>query len=346
MQFKPDRMALWQLILSELRQFWREPGALFWTLVFPLGLAGALGLGFSNRSEPIYVIAIEAGEMPPLLQNISLLPQFAVRQLSVEAGMRALKRGEILLLVAKDSSGNFTFRFDPANSQALQAFTMLENSILKQMTAAPSLIFEPVTTQGYRYIDFLIPGLLAMSIMNSCIWGIGWTLIEYRLKKLLRRMAATPMRKTDFLLAQIVTRLLLLALELGLIIGFAYFFFNVIVQGSWAAFLLLVLAGTWAFSGLAFLMSSRTAKTSIANGLINAITLPMTIVSGIFFSYQGFPEPLKAVIKWLPLTLLSDNLRSVFNEGYGTAQVLMPAAVLFGLGSVLFAAALRIYKWQ
>ncbi|WP_448518540.1 ABC transporter permease [Rhodoflexus sp.] len=344
-------MALWQLILTELRQFWREPGALFWTLVFPLGLAGALGLGFSNRSEPIYVIAIEVGEMPPLLQSLYQLPregqpQFAIRQMSAEAAMTALKRGEILLLVAKDSSGDFTFRFDPANSEARQAFNALENMILRQTATTPPLTIAPVTTQGYRYIDFLIPGLLAMSIMNSCIWGIGWTLVEYRVKKLLRRIAATPMRKTDFLLAQMITRLLLLMLELGLMIGFAYSFFGVVLQGSWAAFALIVLAGTWAFSGLAFLMSSRTAKTSIANGLINAITLPMTVVSGIFFSYQGFPEPLVSLIKWLPLTLLADYLRSIFNEGYGLAQVALPATVLFVLGSILFTLALRIYKWQ
>lgn len=341
-------MSLRQLILTELRQFWREPGALFWTLVFPLGLAGALGLGFSNRSEPTYAIGIEAGEMPPFLQTVRQVPQskFTIRQMSRQAGQTAIKRGEILLFVGKDSSGTFAFHFDPANSQAAQAFNALENTILKQQLNASPLRIAPVTTQGYRYIDFLIPGLLAMSIMNSCIWGIGWSLIEYRMKKLLRRMAATPMRKTDFLLAQMITRLLLLALELGLLIGFAYTFFGVIVQGAWAAFLLLVLAGTWAFSGLAFLMSSRTAKTNIANGLINAITLPMTVVSGVFFSYQGFPEPLVAFIKWLPLTLLADNLRSVFNEGYGVAQVALPAAVLFGLGSLLFAVALRIYKWQ
>jgi len=341
-------MALWQLILAELRQFWREPGAIFWTLVFPIGLAGALGLGFSNRSEPAYLIAVEADEIPPFLQIVQQLPQprFVLRPMSRQASLTAIKRGEILLFIGKDSTDTFAFHFDPANSEALQAFIALENAILKQQTNAAPLRIAPITTQGYRYIDFLIPGLLAMGIMNSCIWGIGWSLVEYRVKKLLRRMVATPMRKTDFLLAQMITRLLLLSLELGLLIGFAYSFFDVLVHGSWIAFSLLVLAGTWAFSGLAFLMSSRTAKTAVANGLINAITLPMTIVSGIFFSYQGFPEWLVAVIRWLPLTLLADNLRSIFNEGYNLTQVLLPSAILFSFGSVLFAVALRIYKWQ
>lgn len=347
-------MALWQLILTELRQFWREPGALFWTLVFPLGLVGALGLGFSNRRPPIYVIAASGNNLPTFFSDKETkehaplhAPHLMLKPVHRSAGLEMLKRGEALIFAEQDDTGKLLLHFDPDNAEARQAFLAFENAVLKQHAGAlPAMQAIPVTTRGYRYIDFLVPGLLAMSIMNSCLWGIGWALVEYRVKKLLRRMAASPMRKSDFLLAQMITRLLLLAAELGTVIGFAYLFFDVRMQGSWTAFVLLVLAGTWTFSGLAFLLSSRTAKTAVANGMINAVTLPLTVVSGIFFSYRGFPEPLVAVIERLPLTLLADNLRGIFNEGYGTAQILFPAALLFGLGSVLFAVALRIYKWQ
>lgn len=339
-------MALWQLILTELRQFWREPGTLFWTFVFPLGLAGALGLGLNHRPKPTYVVGFSTKQKPFFLfseqPNAS---RIIFKAMNRDAALHALQKGEVLIFAETDSSGKLTFSFDPANSEAQQAFLILENSMLKQQHKT-SWQVAPLTTQGYRYIDFFIPGLLAMSIMNSCLWGIGWALVEYRMKKLLRRMAASPMRKSDFLLAQMITRFILLVLELGLLIAFAYGVFQVKLQGSWFAFVWLTIAGTWAFSGMAFLMSSRTAKTTIANGLINAITLPMTLVSGIFFQYQGFPEPLVAVIKWLPLTLLADNLRGIFNEGYQMSHILLPSGVLFGMGSLLFVCAMRIYKWQ
>lgn len=339
-------MALLQLILTEWRQFWREPGSLLWTLAFPIGLAAALGLGVSRSRTPIYRIGIDS-ETPLLLSRLKQVKtNFNYQVLPWKEGVKALQRGQILIFITVDSATNAVAYLDNTNSQAAQALMALENACLKQQVTKDPFQIVPVTAHGHRYIDFLVPGLLAMSIMNSCLWGIGWALVEYRMKKFLYRMIATPMRKTDFLLAQIITRVILLAIELGLLLTFAYWFFDVQLQGSWIAFITMVLAGTWSFSGMAFLLSSRTAKTAIANGIINAITLPMTLVSGIFFSYEGFPEWLQVVIRWLPLTLLTDNLRGIFNEAYSLWQVLTPAALLVGLGSTLFAIALKIYKWK
>jgi ABC-2 type transport system permease protein len=353
----PMSHPIFQIILMELRSYVREPGVIFWSIVFPIGISGVLGLGFLNRGEPVHTVAVELGRLPAGFRALEAGPgaqsSLLFTQLPPSEAMRRLQRGEVALVLATDSLGRPLYRYDPANDEARQTHLLLENALLK--TALPTLTgLEPantlgtvqaVTTQGYRYIDFLVPGLVAFGLMNSAVWGIGWGLVEYRMKKLLRRMAATPMRKWQFMLAQMLVRLLVSAVESALLIGFARLAFGVRLQGSWLAFGVVAVAGLWVFSGIGMLMGSRTQKTTVANGLVNAITLPMTILSGIFYSYQGFPDWAIAFIKLLPLTILSDTIRAVFNEGASLADVWGPTATLLGLGTALFVAGLRVFRW-
>jgi len=184
-----------------------------------------------------------------------------------------------------------------------------------------------------------------MDIMSSALWGIGWALIEIRIKKLLRRMAATPMHKSMFLASHFVTRLIVNALEFVALFLFVYFYFGVRIQGSVPALIAIFIAGNMAFAGLSILMSSRTANPRVGNGLINAITFPMTLLSGIFFSYHHFPAWAIPIVRKLPLTMLADSIRSIFNEGAGFAQVAPAAFILAATGALFFYAGMKIYKW-
>jgi ABC-type multidrug transport system permease subunit len=339
-----------QLVVANFKTFLREPGALFWSVVFPVGIAGVLGLGFLNRGGDQFRIAL-SGHVPdyllPVLQDsaqFSPEAPFLFMTMPHEEALRKLARGEISLVVQQDSAET-VFYYDPSSPEPVQAHRTLENTFLRQQVPGYRYRVEPVITQGSRYIDFLIPGLVALGLMNSCLWGIGWSLTEYRIKKLLRRMVATPMRKSTFMLAQMLTRLLISAVETGLLLVFATLAFGMQNKGGWLAFSMLFVAGLWVFSGIAILISSRTRSAQVANGLINAISLPMTLLSGIFFSYQGFPAWLVSIIRLLPLTILSDNLRSVFNEAYSPADILPAVAVMMITGTVLFVAGIRIYRW-
>jgi ABC-2 type transport system permease protein len=222
---------------------------------------------------------------------------------------------------------------------------MIEREINRQPQAQVRSSIMPITTKGNRYIDFLIPGLIAMGIMNSCLWGISWNLIEFRMKKLLRRMVATPMSKKDFLLSNLITRTLIGAFETSTLLLFAFLYFRISLEGSVLALLLIYLAGIMAFSGIAIIISSRTASSQIGNGLINAVTLPMMILSGIFFSYHNFPDWCIPFIKYLPLTLLADSIRSIFIEGAGIKEISTAFVVLTLTGVVSFFAGLKMYKW-
>lgn len=158
-------------------------------------------------------------------------------------------------------------------------------------------------------------------------------------------MVATPLKRSVFLSSHIVTRMILGGVETLLLFAFAYFYFDTEITGSILAFVLVFISGILAFSGIGILIASRTDKSEIGNGLINAVTLSMTILSGVFFNYHNFPEWAVPVIQVLPLTLLADSIRSIFIEGYGIADVLRPVLALTSIGFVTFALGLKLFKW-
>jgi ABC-type multidrug transport system permease subunit len=292
----------------------------------------------------------------------------------------ALKRGEADLIVT-DSAGRVHYHFDPLNSQAQLAYTRLSalvraagdqppatgstsddrpstpgsmasnrqsangSTARDRQEATLQADISPLTLKGVRYIDFLIPGLIAFGIMSDILWGISYTIIERRSQKLLRRMVATPMRKSNLLVSMMSIRILMNLVHAVVIILAAWLIFGVRIQGNIGALAVLFLAGNIAFTGIAVLISSRTSRTEVGNGWINAVQMPMLILSGIFFSYHNFPEWSIGAIRMLPLTALADGFRSVFNEGAGWLDVLTPAAALTLCGLACFAAGMKLFKW-
>jgi ABC-type multidrug transport system permease subunit len=205
---------------------------------------------------------------------------------------------------------------------------------------------KPLTLTGTRYIDFLVPGLITMGVMMSTMWGISYGIIEKRSKKLLRRLVATPMKKSHFLIALITVRVTMNFVEALVLILFALIAFSITIQGSISALILLFIAGNIAFAGIAVFVSSHTSNTEVGNGLINAVVMPMMILSGIFFSYQNFPDWGVKIIRTLPLTMMTDGVRSIFNEGAGYNDVAIPILVLSVIGILFFTAGLKIFKWH
>lgn len=337
-----------QLILMELKSFYRNPGIIFWAFGFPLIMAGALGTAFSQKKDAIRKIGLIGENASILAREYSEIPIpensysiFEFIPLSEDEAVLRMKRGEIQIYFSRDTE--IKYYFDPGNSESFQAYLLLER--LRSPPEINSKIIQGSNT-GSRYVDFLIPGLLALGIMNSCVWGSGWTLIEFRIKKLMRRMMSTPLPKWIFLLSHVFTRFILSGVEFIFLGIFSYFVFDVHLQGSLSALVLVFLSGNFAFSGIAILMSSRATSTQIANGLINLVTFPMTIASGVFFSYHNFPESAEKVIRYFPLTLLADSIRGIYNEGMGIHETIASIVILNILGLFFFLIGLRIYKWD
>jgi ABC-type multidrug transport system permease subunit len=364
-----------QLVLMHLREFYRVPESLFWTFLFPIGLAGLLGLAFSSdetNPKSVAVIVNTQNSTNKMIdsnnngnekidknfnqiERLQILLQTSdfkvIEVASYQEGLQAIRRGKAVIIVenkADDfnaSKDSLIFHFDKKNEEAYNTHLLLQNKLLGIEVSHKPFRTSPILIQGNRYIDFVIPGLIGLGIMNSAIWGLGYSLVEFRIKKLMRRMVATPLPRWMLLYSHFLTRYLFAFIEMFFVAIFAYFVFNVQVTGSFAAFLLLFSAGLWSFSGLAILISARTNNLIVANGLINATTLPMTLASGVFFSYQGFPDWIVKIIQVLPLTLLTDGLRQIYNEGAGIAEVADKCMILGIGGTICFLVGLKIYKW-
>jgi ABC-type multidrug transport system permease subunit len=272
---------------------------------------------------------------------------FLFYEMTWEDAMKLLKRGTMNVLIAA-AEDSVEYHFDPLNSDAeltyLKLSSIIEKGELPETNSSSKI--KPLTVTGTRYIDFLVPGLITMGIMMSCMWGISYGLIEKRSKKLLRRLVATPMRKSHFLIALITVRIIMNVIESLALLIFALIVFKMKIQGDITSLLLIYLAGNIAFAGLAVFVSSNTSNTEVGNGLINAVVMPMMVLSGIFFSYQNFPEWSLGVIRALPLTIMTDGFRSIFNEGSGIKDVMLPIVLLTVIGVAFFSAGLKIFKWH
>jgi ABC-type multidrug transport system permease subunit len=338
---------LWQLTLARWRSFFREPSAIFWTFGFPLVLAVALGIAFRNRPPDPVDVAVEAGAgAERLAQALGRATDVKVQLLPPEAAARALAPGKVALVVAPGVPR--AYRYDATRPEARVARLIVDDLLQRaDGRVDPTAVAEArITEPGSRYIDFLIPGMVGMGLMQSGLWGIGFVIVEMRTRRLIKRMVATPMRRTDFLLAFVLMRALFLVVELPVLLGFGHVVFGVPLRGSIVLLAGLAVLGSFVFAGLGLLVAARARNTQTVSGLINLVSMPMFILSGVFFSSARFPEEMQPLIHGLPLTALNDALRAVMLDGAGVGQVAAPAAVMAIWGVAAFAAALRLFRWQ
>ena len=270
-----------------------------------------------------------------------------------EEAFQHIKKGKVSLFIEtlSEEQTRVNVYFDPQNPEGSHTYLFIKDLIreseMKNSKDNGIIIKKKIIqSKGNRYIDFLVPGLIALNILNSCLWGTGWNLIELRVKKLMRRLIVTPMKRTDFMFSFAIVRIISGSLEFFLLYIFAYYYFDVVVQGSWLALLVVFLVGNIAFTGIAILTACRANNTRIGNGIVNAVTIPMMIVSGIFFSYYNFPKEMIFLVKLLPLTALADSIRIIFNEGAGIVDILYPSTILLIEGLITFLLGIKFFKWQ
>jgi ABC-2 type transport system permease protein len=341
----PSDHPLLQLTLTRFREFLREPEALFWVFIFPILLAAGLGLAFRNRPAEVLKIAAVTPELQRSLAREKLLD---VELLSAPAAEEALRTGKVALLAVPGPGGTVVYRYDNTNPEGRTARMLADSAVQRAagrtdpVASSDRLMREP----GSRYIDFLIPGLLGMNLMGSSIWGMGFSIVDARRRKLIKRLIATPMPKHYYLLSFLFSRLFMLVLEVGFLLGFGALIFKVPVRGSLLDIAVLSVLGALSFGALGLLIASRVKTIEAASGLMNLVMMPMWIVSGVFFSAQRFPDALQPVIKALPLTAAIDALRANMLQGANLAQVAPELAVLGAWMVVCFPLALYLFRWR
>jgi ABC-2 type transport system permease protein len=341
--------AIVELAKSRFRLFYREPGAMFWTFGFPIVLSIVLGIAFRNRDPEPVIVAVEASARAEHARAIlAAAPDVKVKILSADEAAGALRTGKVSLVVVPGDDAGYTYRYDPTrpDSRLARAVTddVLERGEGRKDAYTPAI--KTVTEPGSRYIDFLIPGLIGLGLMSTGLWGIGFSLAEMRTRKLIKRLIATPMRRSDFLFSFLLVRAVMLPFELVPLLLFARFVFDVGVRGSLFTLFITAMVGGLTFAVMGLLLACRSENPQIVTGLINVVSFPMYLCSGVFFSSSRFPDVLQPIIRYLPLTALNDALRETMIDGASLTTVLPKIGLVAVWGVVSFALAIRLFKWR
>ncbi len=354
-QARPTRNGRWSgflhILSVRMKELRREPEVIFWVFGFPILLALGLGIAFRNKPADVSsVVIISGAEAQDVLSMIERSPRKSSIHADVlgqSAALRGFRLGKYNLVIEPVGPSEIRYHYDPSRPDSVLARALADES-LQSAAGRKDLIETSVIASsepGSRYIDFLIPGLLGMNLMNAAMWGIGFALVDMRQRKLLKRFVATPMRRSDFLLALLSSRLVLMLIEVSLLLGFGVLAFHMRVLGSLWSILVIAAIGAISFGGLGLLTASRAQKIESASGLMNLVMMPMWIFSGVFFSGERFPAMVQPFIKALPLTALNDALRATILEGSSLVSQSGRILVLVLWGSISFALALRWFRW-
>jgi ABC transporter DrrB family efflux protein len=343
---------LGQLVLARGREFWRRPEAVFWVYGFPILMTVILGIAFRNKPAERIAVDVAAGPSAKDVEEIlGSKERFEVAIHDLDSCRQRLRTGKVELVVVPTSGAagpRYTYLLVPGRPESRLARAEVDDLLQRQAKRKDAVAVheEEVAEPGGRYIDFLVPGLLGMGLMGGGLWGIGFATVDMRIRKLLKRFLATPMRKADFLAALMLSRLVFMVPEVVILLAFAWLAFGVTIAGSLVAVLVLILLGAVTFAGIGLLVACRAQSIEAVSGLMNLVMLPMWLFSGVFFSSERFPDWLQGFIAVLPLTPLNNALRAVMLDGMSLASQWAELAILGGWAVVTFVLALRWFRWS
>ena len=342
---------LFELTATRVREFLREKEAVFWVFIFPVLMTFALGIAFRNTAPDKTFVAVEGDATNSSVSAVAAVlahaPEISSSVLPPDEAALALRSGKVAIVI-KPANDSYSLRFDPTRPESRTAKLIVDDVLqrAKGRQDVAQIGEEKIIEPGARYVDFLVPGLIGMNLMGSGLWGLGFTIVIARSRKILKRFAATPMRRSHYLLSFMLSRLVFLFLEVAAVVLFAWLAFGFTVRGSWLTVSFIILLGGFTFSGIGMLVAARPTTIEGVSGLMNFIMLPMWLLSGTFFSSERFPNVLQPFIKALPLTALNTLLRSVMNEGAPLWTNWMHVAILLGWLLISFVIALKIFRWQ
>jgi ABC-2 type transport system permease protein len=341
------RSPIVELTLARLREWVREPEAIFWAFVFPIVMSVALAVAFPRQDRrPVVVGLADVPAAAAIRGALNGRDDIVLRDVPAGDELRVIRDGEVHLVITPGEPP--TYRFDPDRTEARVARLVVDDALKRAAGRADPWVAreDPVVVAGSRYIDWLIPGLLGMNIMSTGMWGIGFSIVQARLRKLLKRLAASPMRRSDYLLAQMMARLAFLGPEAAVPLGFGALVLGMPIRGSLASIAAVCVLGAFTFTGIGLLAASRPKTLEAISGVLNMSMVPMWVLSGVFFASSNFPPVLQPFIQALPLTALNDALRAVILEGATLPQVGSELAIMGGWAVASFVIALKLFRWR
>ncbi len=346
--------AIFQIAACRLREFFREPAALFWVYGFPQVILVALGIAFTDRApDQLHVdLVTEALSEKQAEAVLSILKK--EQRLIVEPGtkqslkrLKGVKTSAVVVAVSPESSDRpprYTIHYDPDRIDSSQAQVIAEGALLRAYNSSVKITSQEERQRGGRYIDFLVPGLLAVGVMGGSLVALGYTLVEMRMRKLLRVYLATPLRKDELFLGLMLGRLGFLVPEVASVLLVSWLGFGVTVAGNFLLLLLILLVGAVAFMGIGLLLGARGRTLEAVSGWVSLLMLVQWVFCGVFFSRAVYPLEWQEWLRWIPLSALVDATRAVMQDGGGLSEVASELGILAVWSVVSFGIAIWRFR--
>ena len=346
-----------KLFIASVRMIYRDRQVLFWALAFPIIFAVVFGL-FGFEDAPEVEIELQGDRASSLYEGIEEglkgIEPFTVNE-STDASEAAahIADGETDVVVTVDGSVVHV-RYNETNFDTNRFAIAAIDQVVNEANLAAAGVTEPAVTmettaiagEDITYYDFLLPGLVAMGLMNASIGGMAVAIARFREQKILRRIMATPLDPRRFLAAQVSARLVLAVVQAALILAVGVFAFGATIHGNVAWIFVLAAIGNLIFLNIGFSIAGRAKNPDAADGMANAISLPMLFLSGTFFPTDSLPDVMQTIVAILPLTPLLEAMRIVAVDGEPITAASSQLLLLLVWVVVSFAIASRLFRFR
>lgn len=359
--------AFWKLFMANLKGFIRDRMALFWMLAFPVFIILLFGAVFGGEGGTSFDIGLVVEDSGPAAMGIAKafeqVPVFNVHRGKLSEELEALKKGDrraVVVLpeglsnaIAAKKPLDIPVYYDPANQTASQIVLSIVRRVLEEadrrVSGAPRLLRlseQIILGRRLRNIDYLLPGVVAMALMQLGVFGTAHPIISLRERQVLRRLSATPLSRSTFLAADVLLRLLIGLVQVVLLLGIGRLVFDVSIQGDWLLLAGFLALGAATFIALGFLVASISPTEEAGNAITQLVNFPMMFLSGIFFPVEIMPDWLRPIVEAMPLTYLGDALRQIMVGASAMHPLPLNAAVLAGWLVLCVILSVRLFRWE
>lgn len=325
------------IVYARTMEFLRDKGTFYWNLLFPIVLVVGFSFAFSGNKDTIFKIGV-IGESPIITESFLNLPSIEIIKYdsAKEVVIEKIRRHQIDMLI-NFKEGTYYLNNESSASDILRILGARDLSGFQEREVSGAPI---------RYVDWLVPGVIGMNMLFSCMFGVGFVIVRYRKNGVLKRMKATPVSPFVFISAQMVSRFIIVLLTSFVVFSGTNIFLHFVVNGSYLLLILVTILAILCMISFGLIFAARLKSEELASGLMNLITFPMIIFSGVFFSLEGTPKIMQNASKFFPLTHFIEASRAIMIDGAGFIQILPNLLVLGGMTVIFLITASVLFRWE
>jgi ABC-type multidrug transport system permease subunit len=345
------------IFVARNREFYRDTAGLVWNIIMPMLMIVAFAFIFGSGERPLLKIGLLGADQtrwsdlgPAATGDVRLSNLFSIPSIRFvpvdirETAVSKVARHQLDLVVEMPDAQ--TYWVNPESESGAIAERLLIAAISNLDQPSTGAVRATAPGDALSYADWALPGVLAMNVMFSSLWGVGWVVVRYRKNGVLRRLKATPLTPFEFLTAQILSRLMVVLASSLIVYGGAALLLDFPMRGSYLALALIYSAGALCMISLGLIVASRLRTEELADGLLNMLSWPMLLLSGVWFSMDGTSAAAQALSQLMPLTYLVQGARAVMIDGAGVIDTLPTIGLLLLIAGLLTAVAARLFRWE